>query len=107
MCISRSAAAGLGLLSACAVPASAVAQDEASVLAGSCTSCHGVADSSQSTMPPLAGPPRTVLEAQLATFKAGDDPNSTIMSRIAAGYSDDELAALARYFADLTTGEKQ
>lgn len=77
------------------------------MLAGSCASCHGTEGRSSGAIPPLAGAPQAVLAARLAAFKVGNDPNATIMSRIAAGYSDDELEALARYFANLTAEEEQ
>ncbi|MFC6487045.1 c-type cytochrome [Nitratireductor sp. GCM10026969] len=106
MCIRRSAA-GLGLLLACGFPASATDRDTVSALAAGCASCHGTEGRSPGAIPPLAGTPRAVLAARLSAFKAGDDPDATIMSRIAAGYSDDELEALARYFANLTAEEEQ
>lgn len=107
MCMSRSSAAGFGLLLVCGLPASAAAEDPVTVLAGNCVSCHGTEGHSPGAIPPLAGAQRAMLAGKLAAFKAGDDPNATIMSRIAAGYSDEELEALARYFAALKAGEEQ
>lgn len=95
---------GLALTTAGFMPA--VAQDSIAVLAASCTSCHGTDGRSPGTMPSLAGLPEEVLATSLAAFKAGEDPSATIMSRIASGFSDDELDALARYFAGLEVGEE-
>lgn len=78
----------------------AIADDERStdLLAEGCASCHGPEGQSPGAIPPIAGIPREVLADRLAAFKAGTDPDATIMPRIVAGYSQDELAALARYY---------
>lgn len=107
MCMRRSTAAGLGVLLASAVSAPVMAEEPVSMLAGSCASCHGTEGRSPGAIPPLAGAPQAVMADRLAAFKAGNDPNATIMPRIAAGYSDKELEALARYFANLTAEEEQ
>lgn len=79
----------------------AIADDERStdLLAEGCASCHGPEGQSPGAIPPIAGIPREVLADRLAAFKAGTDPDATIMTRIVAGYSQDALAALARYYA--------
>ncbi len=51
-------------------------------------------------MPRLAGRDRGELAARLADFKAGT-ARATVMDQIAKGYSGEELAALADYFARL------
>ncbi|NOV25608.1 c-type cytochrome [Cupriavidus necator] len=68
--------------------------------AAACTNCHGPAGRapSGSTIPPLAGRPQTELAAQMQAFKAGTRP-ATVMHQIAKGYSDDQIAAIAAWFA--------
>ncbi len=75
---------------------------DTAVLAGTCFNCHGTDGRSPGAIPSLAGRPQSVLEAQLLAFHAGDlPPGTTIMGRIAAGYSEDELKALAAWFANV------
>lgn len=64
-------------------------------LAATCTGCH----SGQATaLPPLAGQPQAVLLASLAAFKSGSRP-ATIMTQLAKGYTDEQLALIAAWFA--------
>jgi len=53
-----------------------------------------------SQIPRLAGRDRAELVRQLTAFKQGT-LRATVMDQIAKGYSDEELAALADYFARL------
>jgi cytochrome subunit of sulfide dehydrogenase len=70
------------------------------MLVAACFNCHGTDGRMQgSSIPAIAGVPRPVLLAQLLAFKAGEIPDTTVMDRIAAGFSDDELVAVAAYFA--------
>lgn len=71
------------------------------ILSGTCSNCHGTDGRSNGAVPALAGRPASVLEAQLLAFKNGEDPNATVMTRHAKGYTDAELAALADYFSKL------
>jgi cytochrome c553 len=68
--------------------------------AAACTNCHGPAGRAPagSTIPPLAGRPQAQLSAQMLAFKAGTRP-ATVMHQIAKGYSDDQIAAIAAWFA--------
>jgi cytochrome c553 len=68
-------------------------------LAATCAACHGTnGDTHGSTLPRLAGQPRQALSASLHAFKTGQR-NSTIMTQIAKGYTDEQLDLLAVYFA--------
>jgi sulfide dehydrogenase cytochrome subunit len=49
-------------------------------------------------MPAIAGRDREELAATMAAFRADGRP-ATIMNRIARGYTDAEIAALANHFA--------
>ena len=70
-----------------------------------CVACHGpggvgVGDS----FPPLAGQPAQYLSSQLTAWRQGtrkNDPND-LMGHIARSLSDDEIKAVAAYFAGLT-----
>ncbi|WP_370866988.1 c-type cytochrome [Cupriavidus neocaledonicus] len=86
-----------------AAPAPAQATDaalRARSHAAACTSCHGPAGraTAGSTIPSLAGRPQAELAAQMQAFKAGTRP-ATVMHQIARGYSDDQIAAIAAWFA--------
>ncbi|MDQ0142769.1 c-type cytochrome [Cupriavidus necator] len=68
--------------------------------AAACTNCHGPAGRAPagSTIASLAGRPQAELAAQMQAFKAGTRP-ATVMHQIARGYSDDQIAAIAAWFA--------
>ena len=63
-----------------------------------CFNCHGTQGWSQSSIPPLAGLTKTYIIEQMNAFKAGTRP-ATVMHQLAKGYSDDEIARAATYFA--------
>jgi cytochrome c553 len=69
-------------------------------LAGSCSGCHGPAGQGSGAMPAIAGLPEAHLAQLLAQFRAGQRPAS-VMHQLARGYSEEEIAALARHFAGL------
>lgn len=94
-------AAALGLSTS---PVNAQSIFDVTVLAGSCANCHGTDGRSPGGMPSLAGRPEGVLKAQLLAFKSDTPPaGTTVMNRLAKGYSDDELAALATHFSQIKT----
>lgn len=86
--------------------------------AAGCTACHAfqapqASQSSQSSlafqtspgqtdpiMPPLAGAGREAMTAALLDFKSGRRPAS-VMQQLARGYDDEQLRAIAAYFAGL------
>lgn len=81
--------------------APASAQDaDAARLADGCTSCHGLAGEGGSAIPPIAGKAREDFIAQMTAFRDQSAP-TTIMNRLARGYGDAEIAALADYFSAL------
>jgi cytochrome subunit of sulfide dehydrogenase len=70
-----------------------------SVLANTCAGCHGTAGASAGTlMPIIGGLDKTYVQDTLMAYKSGAR-DSTIMGRIAKGYSDLELKAIASYMA--------
>ncbi len=80
-------------------PAPALALRAAS-LAATCTACHGAEGRAVTdpAVPGLAGRDADALEAQLLAFKRGERAGS-VMPQIAKGYDDEQLRAVARYFA--------
>ena len=69
-------------------------------LAATCTACHGTRGSKLATLalPTLAGQPKQTLLANLKAFKEGSRP-ATIMTQLTRGYSDEQLAQIAAWFA--------
>ncbi len=90
------AAAFIG--SVLALPASAQDANLGRNLAASCAGCHGTEGKSVSGMPPVAGQAKESLMRTLKDFKDGKRP-ATIMHQIAKGYTDEQLALIAAYFA--------
>jgi len=71
-------------------------------IAANCAMCHGTAGRAAANSPlaSLAGKSRDEIAQSMAQFKSGQRP-ATVMHQIAKGYTDDEIAALAAYFAGL------
>ena len=67
--------------------------------AASCAACHGTNGHAQPGMISLAGVPKEVTIQKMLDYKAGRVPAATIMHQLAKGYSDDQIAAIAGYFA--------
>lgn len=78
-----------------AVPALA-AGPSATLLAGTCATCHGIDGRNTGSIPTIATMNATSLKEALLAFKK-DERKGTIMNRIAKGYSDKEIEAVARY----------
>jgi sulfide dehydrogenase cytochrome subunit len=84
----------LGLLELPAV----CAQPSHRMLGDACAGCHGTRGHSANPMPIIAGLPEAYLKQTLRDYKSGKRP-STIMGRLAKGYDDAEIDALAAFFA--------
>ncbi len=70
----------------------------ASMLANTCAGCHGTNGASAGpATPSIGGISGVYFEETMQGFKSGDIP-STIMGRIAQGYSDEEIKSMAEYF---------
>jgi sulfide dehydrogenase cytochrome subunit len=83
--------------------AQAQATFDVTILAGACANCHGTDGRSPGGIPSLAGRPASVLQAQMLAYKSeSSPPGTTIMNRLAKGYSDTEIEALAQYFSKLS-----
>lgn len=81
-----------------ASPPLSAAEVPIEVLAGPCAACHGTDGRSPGGMPTLAGKSEETLLKSLKGFKSGEAP-ATVMTRLAKGYSDAQLQALARHFS--------
>ncbi len=66
--------------------------------AASCANCHGTQGRAEPGMVSLAGTRKEDLVRKLQDYKAGRLP-ATIMHQLAKGYSDEQLDAIAGYFA--------
>lgn len=72
--------------------------DDTTLAAQTCNVCHGNASYTSPTMPAIHGHDATTLYTALIEFKTDKRPY-TIMGRIARGYSDEQLKALADYLS--------
>lgn len=78
----------------------AQAQDAAQVRswAASCANCHGTNGVAQTGSESLAGLKREDIVTKMLDFKNGRKP-ATVMHQLAKGYSDEQINAIAGYFA--------
>ena len=76
----------------------ATAADLPPMGASSCSGCHAVSASVQTPVPRLAGRPAADIVTAMQQFRTGQRP-ATVMGRIAKGFSDDEAAAIAAWYA--------
>ena len=72
---------------------------DVAVLAASCANCHGPDGRSTGVIPQLRGLPEAHLLQRLQAFKAGTAKDATVMTRLAKGYDDEQLKALAQWFS--------
>ena len=93
-----------GLAAAAALLASAgAAQAQTDPLqvrswAAACANCHGTGGHAQPGNESLAGVPKDELLKKLMDFNSGAKP-ATLMHQLSKGYSDEQLAAIAAWFA--------
>jgi len=73
---------------------------EGMLLSLSCTSCHGTYGISPGTVPTIYGKSREYIIKTMKKFR-NDERESTVMIRIAKGYSDREIFLIANYFSSL------
>lgn len=89
---------GLALAMATAAAAPALASGPAPLAAEACTGCHGAEGRGVTGGAAIAGRDKAELVAILTAFRANERPG-TIMGRIARGYTDAEIAAIADHFS--------
>ena len=98
MRLSMSIAAALLALAAAAAGAPAPDANLARNLAATCTNCHGTNGVSQGGTESLAGMPRDAMIRKMQEFKSGTRP-ATIMHQLSMGYTDEQIAFIAGWFA--------
>jgi len=86
------------LLSATTGCATCSVDNHARNMAASCAACHGTNGNSVGGIPALAGADKSYFITQMKNFKSGARP-ATVMNNHAKGYSDEEIAQLANFFA--------
>jgi cytochrome c553 len=91
---------GLTALAVLAIAGLAQAQDAAQVRswAAGCSNCHGTNGNAQPGMESLAGANKEEMVKKMLDFKAGRKP-ATIMHQLSKGYTDEQIDAIAGYFA--------
>jgi sulfide dehydrogenase cytochrome subunit len=72
---------------------------QARSLAASCAACHGTDGRAQPSMISLAGANKNDMIKKMQDYKAGRVPAATIMHQLAKGYTDEQIEAIAGYFA--------
>jgi sulfide dehydrogenase cytochrome subunit len=74
----------------------------ASMLANTCAGCHGTSGNSQGpAAPTIAGISSAYFVEVMQGFASGEIP-STIMGRIAKGYTEDEIKAMGKYYSGVS-----
>lgn len=92
-------AVAVGALIALGAAAPACAQNaDPQLLTLSCSGCHGPGGHSPGAIPSLSGRSAEALAELMRGFRDGKRP-ATVMDRIAKGYSDAEIDAVAREIA--------
>jgi len=92
--------ATLALTAATLLHAGSALADEprGAVLANTCFSCHGTDGHSAGAMPSIDGKSADYIADTLKRFRDGSKA-STVMIRIAKGFTDEEIRMLAAYFS--------
>lgn len=92
--------AGWVFIAGCALGGSAIAAAPTpEMISFACAGCHGTNGASAGlTMPSLASQSKASIVDAMKKFKSGDRP-STVMGRLAKGYSDADFAAMGEFFS--------
>jgi cytochrome subunit of sulfide dehydrogenase len=93
--MSKAVAAAIGLVS---IAAAVVAAAEPPAGAVSCSGCHPTSSRITSPVPRLIGLDRAAVVRAMQDFRSGQRAG-TIMDRIAKGFTDDEIQAIAAWYA--------
>jgi sulfide dehydrogenase cytochrome subunit len=95
------------ILSALLLSSSAIADERAEIMANNCAGCHGTDGIVEnSALISIAGLKADVFIQTMQDFR-NNERDSTIMRNVALALSDDEIAAMAKYFEALPTGEEK
>ena len=85
-------------IAAAAVTAQPLAWSEPPAGAASCTGCHPASTRVTSPVLRLAGMDRSAIVRAMQDFRSGKR-TGTVMDRIAKGFTDDEIQAIAAWYA--------
>jgi cytochrome subunit of sulfide dehydrogenase len=66
--------------------------------AGGCANCHGTNGHSEAGAATLAGMDPAEMVSKMTAFKTGRQ-SATVMHQLSRGYSDEQIAAIAAFFA--------
>jgi cytochrome c553 len=91
----RLLAAAIGSLS---IAAAVVASAEPPAGAAACSGCHPASTRITSPVPRLAGRDSTAIVKAMQDFRSGARAG-TVMDRIAKGFTDEEIQAIAAWYA--------
>jgi cytochrome c553 len=80
------------------IAAAAVAAEEPPPGAAACSGCHPASPRVASPVPRLDGADRAAIVRAMLDFRSGQRP-ATVMDRIAKGFTDDEIRAIAAWYA--------
>lgn len=94
----RSILAGAVCLAFAVYASGAPAAEPVPLAAQGCVGCHGVRGTGSGAIPGIAGRPAAEIAATMNAFRANERP-ATIMGRIARGYTEADIAAIAAYYA--------
>jgi sulfide dehydrogenase cytochrome subunit len=87
----------LAAMLAAAAPAGAADAVDPALLADSCAACHGTGGSSVGGAPTISNLTVDYFVLAMKDYASGARP-ATVMNRIAKGYTEAEIAAMAQYF---------
>jgi cytochrome subunit of sulfide dehydrogenase len=93
--MSKAVAAAIGLAS---IAAAVGAAAEPPAGAAACSGCHPTSSRVTSPVPRLIGLDRAAIVRAMQDFRSGQRAG-TIMDRIAKGFTDDEVQAIAAWYA--------
>lgn len=91
----RTLAAAIGSAS---IAAAVVASAEPPAGAAACSGCHPTSARVTSPVPRLAGLDRVAMVRAMQEFRSGQRAG-TVMERIAKGFTDEEIQAIAAWYA--------
>ena len=80
------------------IVAAVVASAEPPAGAASCTGCHPSSSRVTSPVPRLSGLDRAAIVRAMQDFRSGQR-TGTVMDRIAKGFTDEEIQAIAAWYA--------
>jgi cytochrome subunit of sulfide dehydrogenase len=80
------------------VPVASPAAVPGNVLSATCSGCHGQGGRSVAEIPSINGKTELQIQTAMLDFKNDRRP-ATVMNRHAKGFTDEEIAAMARYIS--------